>query len=116
MLLATATTPAANSALGRSTKPAITLTTLVSKRCPPRALPPAALIKAPAFILAPAANAAAGARPREASAPSTSLAQQWAGIAKPSKKLAASVLAIVAVIWPYLADIVREVIRWIHAH
>jgi hypothetical protein len=38
------------------------------------------------------------------------------GIAKPSKKLAASVLAIVAVIWPYLADIVREVIRWIHAH
>lgn len=38
------------------------------------------------------------------------------GIAKPSKKLAASVLAIIAVIWPYLADIVREVIRWIHAH
>jgi hypothetical protein len=39
-----------------------------------------------------------------------------AGISKPSKKLAASLLAIVAVIWPYLADIVREVIRWIHAH
>jgi len=38
------------------------------------------------------------------------------GIAKPSKKLLASLLAIVAVIWPYLADIVREVIRWIHAH
>jgi hypothetical protein len=38
------------------------------------------------------------------------------GIAKPSKKLIASLLAIVAVIWPYLADIVREVIRWIHAH
>jgi len=35
---------------------------------------------------------------------------------KPSKKFIASVLAIVAVIWPYLADIVREVIRWIHAH
>jgi hypothetical protein len=39
-----------------------------------------------------------------------------AGIAKPSKKLAASLLAIVAIIWPYLADILREVIRWIHAH
>jgi hypothetical protein len=39
-----------------------------------------------------------------------------AGISKPSKKLAASLLAIVAVIWPYLADILREVIRWIHAH
>jgi hypothetical protein len=38
------------------------------------------------------------------------------GIAKPSKKLAASLFAIVAVIWPYLADIVKEVIRWIHAH
>lgn len=38
------------------------------------------------------------------------------GIARPSKKLAASVLAILAIIWPYLADIVREVIRWIHAH
>jgi hypothetical protein len=37
-------------------------------------------------------------------------------IAKPSKKLAASLLAIIAVIWPYLADLVREVIRWIHAH
>jgi hypothetical protein len=35
---------------------------------------------------------------------------------KPSKKFIASLLAIVAVIWPYLADIVREVIRWIHAH
>ncbi len=35
---------------------------------------------------------------------------------KPSKKFVASVLAIVAVIWPYLADIVREMIRWIHAH
>ena len=35
---------------------------------------------------------------------------------KPSKKFIASVLAIVAVVWPYLADIVREVIRWIHAH
>ena len=39
-----------------------------------------------------------------------------AGITKPSKKLMASLLAIAAVIWPYLADIVREVIRWIHAH
>jgi hypothetical protein len=38
------------------------------------------------------------------------------GIARPSKKLAASLFAIVAVIWPYLADIVKEVIRWIHAH
>ncbi|HXN20092.1 MAG TPA: hypothetical protein VN875_17265 [Candidatus Binatus sp.] len=38
------------------------------------------------------------------------------GRSKPSKKFVASVLAIVAVIWPYLADIVREVIRWIHAH
>jgi hypothetical protein len=35
---------------------------------------------------------------------------------KPSKKFIASVLAIIAVIWPYLADIVREVVRWIHAH
>jgi hypothetical protein len=35
---------------------------------------------------------------------------------KPSKKFIASALAIVAVIWPYLADILREVIRWIHAH
>src|ERR1700691_623850 len=85
MLLATATTPAANSALGRSTKPAITLTTLVSKRCPPRALPPAALIKAPAFILAPAANAAAGARQREGFALYTSLAQQWAELQSPLK-------------------------------
>src|ERR1700693_1754314 len=39
-----------------------------------------------------------------------------ASTSKPSKKFVASVLAIVAVIWPYLADIVREVIRWIHAH
>jgi|SRR5580704_2464829 hypothetical protein len=38
------------------------------------------------------------------------------GTSRPSKKFIASVLAIVAVIWPYLADIVREVIRWIHAH
>jgi hypothetical protein len=38
------------------------------------------------------------------------------GISRPSKKLMASVLAIAAVVWPYLADIVREVIRWIHAH
>jgi hypothetical protein len=38
------------------------------------------------------------------------------GTSKPSKKFVASVLAIVAVVWPYLADIVREVIRWIHAH
>ncbi len=38
------------------------------------------------------------------------------GTSRPSKKFVASVLAIVAVIWPYLADIVREVIRWIHAH
>ena len=37
-------------------------------------------------------------------------------VAKPSKKLAASLLAIVAIIWPYLADILREVIRWIHTH
>src|ERR1700684_3339674 len=35
---------------------------------------------------------------------------------KPSNKFVASVLAIIAVIWTYLADIVREVIRWIHAH
>lgn len=39
-----------------------------------------------------------------------------AGIAKPSKKLVASLLAIVAVAWPYLADILREIIRWIHTH
>ena len=39
-----------------------------------------------------------------------------AGIPKPSKKFIASLLAIAAVVWPYLADIVREVIRWIHAH
>jgi hypothetical protein len=38
------------------------------------------------------------------------------GITKPSKKMAASLLAIIAIIWPYLADILREVIRWIHAH
>jgi hypothetical protein len=38
------------------------------------------------------------------------------GISKRSKKLIASLLAIAAVVWPYLADIVREVIRWIHAH
>ena len=38
------------------------------------------------------------------------------GIPKPSKKFIASLLAIAAVVWPYLADIVREVIRWIHAH
>jgi hypothetical protein len=38
------------------------------------------------------------------------------GISKPSKKFIASLLAIAAVVWPYLADIVREVIRWIHAH
>lgn len=35
---------------------------------------------------------------------------------KPSKKFVASLLAIAAVLWPYLVDIVREVIRWIHAH
>jgi hypothetical protein len=39
-----------------------------------------------------------------------------ARIARPSKKLAASILAIIAVIWPYLADVLREVLRWIHAH
>jgi hypothetical protein len=38
------------------------------------------------------------------------------GIPKPSKKFIASLLAIAAVVWPYLADILREVIRWIHAH
>jgi len=38
------------------------------------------------------------------------------GISKPSKKFIASLLAIAAVVWPYLADILREVIRWIHAH
>ncbi len=38
------------------------------------------------------------------------------GASKPSKKFVASLLAIAAVIWPYLADIVREVIRWIHTH
>jgi hypothetical protein len=38
------------------------------------------------------------------------------GIPKPSKKFIASLLAIAAVVWPYLADIVKEVIRWIHAH
>jgi hypothetical protein len=38
------------------------------------------------------------------------------GISKPSKKFIASLLAIAAVVWPYLADIVKEVIRWIHAH
>jgi hypothetical protein len=75
MLLATATTPAANSALGLLTKLAITLMISESKRCPPRALLPAALIKAPAFILALVANAAAGARQREGFALYTSLAQ-----------------------------------------
>jgi len=39
-----------------------------------------------------------------------------AGIPRPSKKLIASLLAIAAVVWPYLADIIREVIRWIHGH
>jgi hypothetical protein len=38
------------------------------------------------------------------------------GISKPSKKLIASLLAIAAALWPFLADIVREVIRWIHTH
>ncbi len=38
------------------------------------------------------------------------------GTSRPSKKFVASLLAIVAVAWPYLADIVREIIRWIHAH
>src|ERR1700683_466602 len=78
MLLATATTPAANSALGLLRKLAITLMISESKRFPSRALLPPALIKAPAFISALVANAAAGARQREGFALSTSLAQQWA--------------------------------------
>ena len=65
MLLATARIRAANLALGLSAKPAITRMISESKRCPPRALLPAALIKAPAFISALVANAAAGARQRE---------------------------------------------------
>jgi hypothetical protein len=78
MLLATARIRAANLALGLSAKPAITRMISESKRCPPRALLPAALIKAPAFISALVANAAAGARQREGFALYTSLAQQWA--------------------------------------
>src|ERR1700683_40334 len=78
MLLATARIRAANLASDLSTKPAITLMTSESKRCPHRALLPAALIKAPAFISVLVANAAAGARQREGFALYTSLAQQWA--------------------------------------
>jgi hypothetical protein len=37
-------------------------------------------------------------------------------IAKPSPKLIAAVLAIIGMLWPLLADAVREVLRWIHTH
>ena len=34
----------------------------------------------------------------------------------PSKKLVAALLAISGLLWPLLADIVREVLRWLHSH
>ena len=36
--------------------------------------------------------------------------------AKPRARLVAAVLGILGLLWPLLGDIVREVIRWIHAH
>jgi Family of unknown function (DUF5763) len=37
-------------------------------------------------------------------------------IATPSKKVIAALLAISGLLWPLLADIVRELLRWIHSH
>jgi hypothetical protein len=34
----------------------------------------------------------------------------------PSKKVIAALIAISGILWPYLEDIVREVLRWIHSH
>ncbi len=34
----------------------------------------------------------------------------------PSKKVIAALLAISGLLWPLLADIVREVLRWLHFH
>jgi hypothetical protein len=97
---------------------------LASPHLPPLVRHPVELTKALASILARAANVAIAAPWSADSAPSISREARPAvsrgGIpgvtSKPSKKFIASVLAIVAVAWPYLADIVREVVRWIHAH
>jgi hypothetical protein len=37
-------------------------------------------------------------------------------IATPSKKVIAALLAISGLLWPLLADIVRELLRWVHSH
>lgn len=34
----------------------------------------------------------------------------------PSKKIIAALIAISGLLWPLVADIVREVLRWLHSH
>ena len=36
--------------------------------------------------------------------------------ATPSKKIIAAFIAISGLLWPLLSDVVREILRWLHAH
>jgi hypothetical protein len=33
-----------------------------------------------------------------------------------SKKALAAIVGLAGILWPYLADLVREFIRWMHSH
>ncbi len=33
-----------------------------------------------------------------------------------SKKTLAAIIGVAAIVWPYIVDIVREIIRWMHSH
>jgi hypothetical protein len=33
-----------------------------------------------------------------------------------SKKMLAAIIGVAAIVWPYIADIVREIVRWMHSH
>lgn len=38
------------------------------------------------------------------------------GIAPNRKRVLAAVAAIIGILWPYVDDVVREIIRWMHSH
>jgi hypothetical protein len=33
-----------------------------------------------------------------------------------SKKTLAAIIGVVAIVWPYIAELVREIVRWMHSH
>ncbi len=39
-----------------------------------------------------------------------------AAIAPNRKRVLAAVAAIIGILWPYVDDVVREIIRWMHSH